>query len=63
MDLHERLFINFYNALNGGGYFVMGKTEMLTGKAREMFECIDSKERIYRKPGLGRDFSTSTSAR
>jgi chemotaxis protein methyltransferase CheR len=50
MDLHERLFINFYNALNGGGYFVMGKTEMLTGKAREMFECIDSKERIYRKP-------------
>lgn len=47
--LQEKLYINFYNALNDGGYFVMGKTETLVGPADELFLPVDVKERIYQK--------------
>lgn len=47
--LQERLYLNFYNALNDGGYFVMGKTETLVGPADELFLPVDVKERIYQK--------------
>ncbi|HEY9204846.1 MAG TPA: protein-glutamate O-methyltransferase CheR [Candidatus Methanoperedens sp.] len=48
-ELQERLYLNFYNALNDGGYFVMGKTETLVGPAGELFEPVDVRERIYQK--------------
>lgn len=48
-ELQERLYLNFYNALNKGGYFVMGKTETLVGPAGELFEPVDVRERIYQK--------------
>jgi chemotaxis protein methyltransferase CheR len=47
--LQEKLYLNFYNALNDGGYFVMGKTETLVGPAEELFYPVDIKERIYQK--------------
>ncbi len=47
--LQEKLYLNFYNALNDGGYFVMGKTETLVGPAEELFYPVDVKERIYQK--------------
>ncbi|SNQ58879.1 CheR family methyltransferase [Candidatus Methanoperedens nitratireducens] len=47
--LQEKLYLNFYNALNDGGYFVMGKTETLVGPAEELFHAVDVKERIYQK--------------
>ncbi|HIH43746.1 MAG TPA: protein-glutamate O-methyltransferase CheR [Candidatus Methanoperedenaceae archaeon] len=47
--LQERLYMNFYNSLNDGGYFVMGKTETLVGPAGRMFRPVDLKERIYQK--------------
>lgn len=47
--LQEKLYLNFYNALNNGGYFVMGKTETLVGPAEELFHPVDVKERIYQK--------------
>ncbi len=47
--LQEILYMNFYNALNEGGYFVMGKTETLVGPASQMFKRFDLKERIYAK--------------
>jgi len=47
--LQEKLYINFYKALNDGGYFVMGKTETLVGPADELFLSVDVKERIYQK--------------
>ncbi|VVB88026.1 Chemotaxis protein methyltransferase [uncultured archaeon] len=47
--LQEKLYLNFYNALNDGGYFVMGKTETLVGPAEELFHPVDVKERIYQK--------------
>ena len=48
-QLQEILYMNFYNALNEGGYFVMGKTETLVGPASQMFKRFDLKERIYAK--------------
>ncbi len=47
--LQEILYMNFYNALNEGGYFVMGKTETLVGPASQLFKRFDLKERIYAK--------------
>lgn len=47
--LQEILYMNFYNALNEGGYFVMGKTETLVGPASQLFKRFDLKERIYVK--------------
>ena len=47
--LQEVLYQNFYNALNEGGYFVMGKTESLVGPAGLMFKAVDLKERIYQR--------------
>lgn len=47
--LQEVLYQNFYNALNEGGYFVMGKTESLVGPAGSMFKAVDLKERIYQR--------------
>jgi chemotaxis protein methyltransferase CheR len=47
--LQEKLYLNFYNALNDGGYFVMGKTETLVGPAEGLFSPVDVKERIYQK--------------
>lgn len=48
-ELQEKLFMNFYNSLNVGGYFVMGKTETLVGPAKDKFVPINNKERIYQK--------------
>ncbi len=47
--LQEKLYLNFYEALNEGGFFVMGKTETLVGPANRLFKNIDMRERIYRK--------------
>lgn len=47
--LQETLYMNFYNALNEGGYFVMGKTETLVGPASKLFKHVDLRERIYQR--------------
>ncbi|MFZ3384243.1 MAG: protein-glutamate O-methyltransferase CheR [Candidatus Methanoperedens sp.] len=48
-NLQEILYMNFYNALNEGGFFVMGKTETLVGPSTQLFKRFDLKERIYQK--------------
>lgn len=48
-QLQEKLYMDFYHALNEGGYFVMGKTETMVGPAGRHFIHIDLKERIYQK--------------
>lgn len=47
--LQETLYMNFYDSLNEGGFFVMGKTETLVGPASSLFNRFDLKERIYQK--------------
>jgi chemotaxis protein methyltransferase CheR len=47
--MHERLHMEFYNALNNDGFFVLGKTEMLYGTAMKLFKPVNAKEGIYQK--------------
>ena len=49
-SLQEVLYMDFYNALNPGGFFVMGKTETLVGEARTKFQAYNPRERVFQKP-------------
>jgi chemotaxis protein methyltransferase CheR len=48
-DMQDRLFMEFFRALNRGGYLVIGKTETIFGEARDRFATVSGRERIYRK--------------
>jgi len=48
-SLQDELYMKFYDSLNEGGYFLMGKTETLFGKTGGLFKPVDINERIYRK--------------
>jgi chemotaxis protein methyltransferase CheR len=48
-EMQEILFNGFHDALNQGGYLVIGKTEGLFGDSKDNFEIINSRERIYQK--------------
>lgn len=48
-DFQNRLLLDFYTALNIGGYLILGRTETMPREARELFECVNTRERIYRK--------------
>jgi chemotaxis methyl-accepting protein methylase len=39
----------YHDALKPGGIFFMGKTETMLMDMREKFECINIKERIFKK--------------
>jgi chemotaxis protein methyltransferase CheR len=48
--LQERVLLTLSEALNPGGFLVLGKVEGLSGSACDRFEPINVAERIYRKP-------------
>ena len=48
--LQERVLLSLSEAINPGGFLVLGKVEGLSGAARDRFEAINVAERIYRKP-------------
>ncbi|MCK5485361.1 MAG: protein-glutamate O-methyltransferase CheR [Desulfobacterales bacterium] len=48
-ELQEKLYMIFYDSLNNGGYYVMGKTETMIGPAKDAFNPFCTKERIYTK--------------
>ena len=47
--LQEKVYMDFYNALNDGGYLFLGKAETLIGPARVKFKIIDKRWKIYKK--------------
>ena len=49
LELQERLLARIADALRPGGVLVLGRVERLTGPARERFEAVDLRERVYRK--------------
>jgi chemotaxis protein methyltransferase CheR len=49
--LQERVVLALHEALNPGGFLVLGKVEGLAGMARELLQPLNIAERIYRKPG------------
>ena len=48
-DVQERLMHRFADALLPGGVLVLGKVESILGIARERYELLEPRERIYRK--------------
>ncbi len=46
----QALFQRFHDALQPGGYLVLGKVETLLGAARRLFEAVDHRHRIFRRP-------------
>ncbi|MCQ1535955.1 protein-glutamate O-methyltransferase CheR [Methanosarcina sp. KYL-1] len=52
-EIQEHLHINFYRALNTGGYFIIGKAETLLGTANNLFKPYNTRERLYIKGTSG----------
>jgi chemotaxis protein methyltransferase CheR len=49
-ESQQHIHMNFYHALRGGGYFITGKAEMLSGEPSLKFHPVDIRCRIYQKP-------------
>jgi chemotaxis methyl-accepting protein methylase len=47
--MQEGLFLRFAEALRPGGFLLLGKVETLYGRARERFESVDGRERLFRR--------------
>lgn len=48
-ETQEELFLRFHDALVPGGLLVLGKVETLLGRARALFQPLQSRERIFRR--------------
>ncbi len=48
-SVKKDLYVDIHDLLNSGGLFILGKTEILVGPARETFKVLNSVERIYLK--------------
>lgn len=49
-QLQEEVQLKFYEALNPGGFLVLGMVESLVGAAVNAFEHVNNRLRVYRKP-------------
>jgi chemotaxis protein methyltransferase CheR len=49
-ESQQLIHMNFYNALRKEGYFITGKTEMLSGEPSRKFVPVDTSNRVYQKP-------------
>lgn len=47
--IQEELFDRFYDALEPGGYLVLGKVETLLGRTRSLLRPVNNRQRIFRK--------------
>lgn len=50
-ELQGVIYNKFHQALNPGGFLILGKVETLWGGIKNSFATIDNKERIYQKAG------------
>jgi chemotaxis protein methyltransferase CheR len=50
-EVQEAVLGRLHRALRPGGFLTLGRAEGMVGPARELFEVVDLKERIYRKAG------------
>lgn len=48
-EIQEKLQLNFYQALEKGGFFIIGKSETLIGAASSLFKPYNTRERLYVK--------------
>ena len=49
-ESQEALMQRFHDTLVPGGYLVLGKVETLLGPSRALFDAVDSRQRIFRRP-------------
>ncbi len=59
-QLQEEILLKFYDCLNPGGFLVLGMVESLIGAASNLFEHVDNKLRIYRKPERATERASNT---
>ena len=52
-EIQEQLHLEFYKALNRGGFFIIGKAETLLGTAACYFKPYNTRERLYVKTNEG----------
>jgi chemotaxis protein methyltransferase CheR len=45
----QHIHMNFYRALKEGGYFITGKSEILSGEPAQVFRPLDYHTRVYQK--------------
>ena len=45
----QALFHRFFDALQPGGFLVLGQVETLLGEARKLFDVVDPRHRIFRR--------------
>lgn len=48
----DHILRTFAAALVVGGYLVLGRSETMVGETRDLFECVNAAERIYRKKSV-----------
>lgn len=48
-EAKDKLYKNIYDSLNNSSYLILGKTEVLSGNARDLFSIYDSLERVFLK--------------
>jgi len=48
-EAKAKIISNFYDALNTGGYLILGKTEMMPAEVRDGFKVIDNRTKLYQK--------------
>lgn len=46
----QHIHMNFYRALRDGGFFITGKSEILSGEPAQVFTALDYITRVYQKP-------------
>lgn len=51
-EIQEQLQLNFYQSLEKGGFFIIGKAETLLSPASSLFKTYSSRERLYVKENL-----------
>jgi chemotaxis methyl-accepting protein methylase len=46
---HQLIYDRFSKVIKPGGYLVLGRTEALLGQGRMFFNCVDTRNRLYRR--------------
>jgi chemotaxis protein methyltransferase CheR len=49
-EIQQIIYGHFYDSLRPGGYFISGKTELISGQAAPKFVDVNPQCRVYQKP-------------
>jgi len=54
-ESQQQIHMNFFKALKEGGYFITGKSEILSGEPATKFLPVDYQTRVYQKPRMANE--------